>query len=126
MARTRREERLAADQRLTQALQNQQRRLQQHHQQQLQEQVQRQLQRQQSAVRREGSHLQLSLSESADSQALQQKLHEAVARCVAKPILDAISCNNIVIVSGHAVLILELCSTCCHSHYGWSGATAEV
>lgn len=82
VARTRREERLAADQRLTQSLQNQQQRLQQQHQQQLQEQLQRQqLQKQQSAVRRESSHLQLSLSESADFQALQQKLHEAVARC---------------------------------------------
>lgn len=76
IARTRREERLAADQRLTQAMQNQQQRLQQQHQQQLQ----RQLQRQQSTVKRESSHLQLSLSESADNQALQQKLHEAVAR----------------------------------------------
>ena len=87
VARTRREERLAADQRLTQSLQNQQQRLQQQHQQQLQEQLQRQqLQKQQSAVRRESSHLQLSLSESADFQALQQKLHEAVARCAVLPL----------------------------------------
>ena len=75
VAATRREERLAADQRLTQALQSQQQRLQQHFQQQLQQQ-----QQQQSPARRQDSHMSVNLSESSEMQALQQKLTEALAR----------------------------------------------
>lgn len=71
MARTRREERLAADQRLTQALQKQQQRLQQ---------LQQQQQQQQSSAARQDSHMSVSLSESSGMQALQQKLSEALAR----------------------------------------------
>jgi len=78
VARTRREERLAADQRLTQALQNQQQRLQQQHQQQLQQQQQQQ--QQASPARRQDSHMNVSLSESAEVQALQHKLTEALTR----------------------------------------------
>ena len=75
MARTRREERLAADQRLTQALQSQQQRLQHQFQQQLQQQ-----QQQQAGVLRQDSHMNVSLSESSEVQALQHKLAEALAR----------------------------------------------
>ena len=74
VARIRREERLAADQRLAQALQSQQQRLQQQHQEQLQQ------QQQQSAARRLDSHMSVSLSESSEMQALQQKLSEALTR----------------------------------------------
>lgn len=75
MARTRREERLAADQRLTQALQNQQQRLQQQHQQQLQQQ-----QQQASPARRQDSHMNVNLSDSSEVQALQRDLADALAR----------------------------------------------
>jgi len=71
VARTRREERLAADQRLTQALQNQQQRLQQQHQQQLQ---------QASPARRQDSHMNVNLSDSSEVQALQRDLADALAR----------------------------------------------
>jgi len=75
VARTRREERLAADQRLTQALQNQQQRLQQQHQQQLQQQ-----QQQASPARRQDSHMNVNLSDSSEVQALQRDLADALAR----------------------------------------------
>ena len=77
IGRTRREERLAADQRLSQALLNQQQRLQQQHQQQLQQQQQQQ---QPGPVRAQDSHMSVSLSESAEVQALQHKLTEALHR----------------------------------------------
>ena len=76
IGRTRREERLAADQRLSQALLNQQQRLQQQHQQQLQQQQQQQP----GPVRAQDSHMSVSLSESAEVQALQHKLTEALHR----------------------------------------------
>lgn len=79
VARTRREERLAADQRLTQALQNQQQRLQQQHQQQLQQQQQHQ-QQQASPARRQDSHMNVNLSDSSEVQALQRDLADALAR----------------------------------------------
>ena len=74
VARTRREERLAADQRLTQALHSQQQRLLQ-----LQQQQDKQ-QQQQSSAGRQDSRLNLSLSESSEMQALQHKLSEALTR----------------------------------------------
>ncbi|KAA6429984.1 MAG: DAZ interacting 1-like [Trebouxia sp. A1-2] len=79
VARTRREERLAADQRLTQALQNQQQRLQQQHQQQLLQQQQQQ-QQQASPTRRQDSHMNVNLSDSSEVQALQRDLADALAR----------------------------------------------
>ena len=69
VARTRREERLAADQRLTQALQNQQQRLQQQQQQQ-----------QAGPARRQNSHMNVNLSDSSEVQALQRDLADALAR----------------------------------------------
>lgn len=75
VARTRREERLAADQRLTQALHTHQLRLQQ-----LQQQQQQQQQQQHSSAGRQNSHMSVSLSESSEMQALQHKLSEALAR----------------------------------------------
>ena len=75
VARTRREERLAADQRLTQALHSQQQRLQQ-----LQQQLQQQQQQLQCSAGRQDSYMNLSLSESSEMQALQHKLSEALAR----------------------------------------------
>ena len=80
VARTRREERLAADQRLTQALQNQQQRLQQQHQQQLQQQQQHEHQQQASPARRQDSHMNVNLSDSSEVQALQRDLADALAR----------------------------------------------
>ena len=82
VARTRREERLAADQRLTQALQNQQQRLQQQHQQQLLQQQQQQ-QQQASPTRRQDSHMNVNLSDSSEVQALQRDLADALARYAA-------------------------------------------
>ena len=76
VARTRREERLAADQRLTQALQNQQQRLQQQHQQQQQQHQQQQA----SPARRQDSHMNVNLSDSSEVQALQRDLADALAR----------------------------------------------
>ena len=76
MATTRREERLAADQRLTQALQSQHQRLQQQFQQHQQQQQQQQL----SPARRQDSHMNVNLSGSSEMLALQQKLTEALAR----------------------------------------------
>ncbi|KAL0030805.1 hypothetical protein WJX77_007386 [Trebouxia sp. C0004] len=78
VARTRREERLAADQRLTQALQNQQQRLQQQHQQQVQQQQHQQ--QQASPARRQDSHMNVNLSDSSEVQALQRDLADALAR----------------------------------------------
>lgn len=77
VARTRREERLAADQRLTQAMQNQQQRLQQQHQQQLQQQLQQQSA---SSARRQDSHVNVNLSDSPEVQTLQRDLADALAR----------------------------------------------
>jgi hypothetical protein len=114
VARTRREERLAADQRLTQALQNQQQRLQQQHQQQLQQQQQQQA----SPARRQDSHMNVNLSDSSEVQALQRDLADALARWAAPHTKGSSYWHLQSKTQKHGTFLWKLGSLDAEQHYG--------